>query len=63
MFIIVKYVFKIIREHITPKGDGNWNASKIKKFKNIREHITPKGDGNFENSISLYFKLPTLENI
>ena len=39
---------KLIREQITPKGDGNNNffiiIMLLKKL--IREQITPKGDGN-----------------
>ena len=36
-----------IREHITPKGDGNSQANyEYHILMIIREHITPKGDGN-----------------
>ena len=37
----------IIRENITPRGDGNYAGMKgwLPK-KKIRENITPRGDGN-----------------
>ena len=39
---------RLIREQITPKGDGNVNIYYFNKyFFKIREQITPKGDGNF----------------
>ena len=41
--------YSIIRENITPRGDGNFIeytvASVLLLFK-IRENITPRGDGN-----------------
>ena len=38
---------QIIRENITPRGDGNQTARlNIKFFWSIRENITPRGDGN-----------------
>ena len=37
----------IIREQITPKGDGNLLTNLFNIFISIiREQITPKGDGN-----------------
>ena len=36
----------IIREQITPKGDGNFLIFSYKPTPFIREQITPKGDGN-----------------
>ena len=46
IFSIMKKSIKI-REHITPKGDGNSiNFTGSFSCVKIREHITPKGDGN-----------------
>ena len=42
-------IFKIIRENITPRGDGNAdtiNAPIKLSGLHIRENITPRGDGN-----------------
>ena len=39
----------VIRENITPRGDGN--SSSLIYFpthKSIRENITPRGDGNYK---------------
>ena len=43
----------LIRENITPRGDGNSYIKCIYEvFKTfIRENITPRGDGNFCNFI------------
>ena len=40
---------KLIRENITPRGDGNFRleADKALTKGEIRENITPRGDGNF----------------
>ena len=53
----------IIREQITPKGDGNYfRLSTLYSFlKIIREQITPKGDGNISNSFK-FFNSNILEN-
>ena len=40
----------LIRENITPRGDGNYNMSTLFIFTTsicIRENITPRGDGNW----------------
>ena len=38
----------LIREQITPKGDGNFLIVPLNSLlSEIREQITPKGDGNF----------------
>ena len=45
-------IFKIIRENITPIGDGNLPApctSSVAVTPIIRENITPIGDGNFSS--------------
>ena len=41
--------YHLIREKITPRGDGNPTTCYIIKimFFIIREKITPRGDGNF----------------
>ena len=40
---------EIIREQITPKGDGNFLAVVLFAYLQIiREQITPKGDGNYQ---------------
>ena len=48
----VKAIEKIIREQITPKGDGNFHFlvdTVLVLF--IREQITPKGDGNLRTQL------------
>ena len=53
-----------IREHITPKGDGNVFQELFKlSFIKIREHITPKGDGNDKILSTFKFLSFKLENI
>ena len=58
-------IHTLIREHITPKGDGN--SGLIVPFvitKPIREHITPKGDGNFNIAMRERFEVvPIREHI
>ena len=37
----------MIRENITPRGDGNSKVLAVAFLRqNIRENITPRGDGN-----------------
>ena len=45
----VQYIIWLIRENITPIGDGNknWKINQcFKRIFKIRENITPIGDGN-----------------
>ena len=57
----------LIRENITPRGDGNEDASLTTirtTFFIIRENITPRGDGNNLNDMITSYKTAKIrENI
>ena len=36
----------VVKKHITPQGDGNFNGECMPRDKNVKKHITPQGDGN-----------------
>ena len=56
VFLFQENVF-LIRENITPRGDGNNRKSSFVYFNSssIRENITPRGDGNYEKSRISWF--------
>ena len=43
-----RHLHSLIRENITPRGDGNKENKRVNEVfrNNIRENITPRGDGN-----------------